>query len=501
MKKEDLFDAVTEIDDRHIDHAAKHRFRNPFVWKQLAALAACGVLVIGLVRFIPMGGSGDAAASAPAASAPGAAPFDSDRPFDVFSPPVLPLFVAGEGTEALERTRTLTFDYSAVDDYTGLYLSTAGVSDSYVLVNPTDGDILAMVSYPSGGALYEDLPDLTVDGLPVETTVTVSDPLTTISADGWNLAAPQSVEPYAAYLNDQIAGKVSEPTPTLDEPVTVYTFTDAKGSAEHAATLQYTFSCAPTATTVLSYGFNGWSEISDTVQAYDFFINEHTAPETRALVVLGEDILNGKLQGYQNGACREGEELDGLTARITRTETTLGEALRRLAADHWARAQSMEAPATPHAADEGVTFDLYFDAVCRYFETFGPLNKNNILRYEDGRLFELMHDVFVVDRVRWQTAEIVIPAGESRTIEASYPCRGSFNYPGTGNPDDRYGYSLLTIADAAWPTTLRFTGTDPVDASGLLTTTEGALDSFKVVDGLGIELAPTTGYHAFTLYQ
>ena len=51
MKKEDLFDAVTEIDDRHIDHAARHSFRRSFAWKQLGALAACGVLLIGLARF------------------------------------------------------------------------------------------------------------------------------------------------------------------------------------------------------------------------------------------------------------------------------------------------------------------------------------------------------------------------------------------------------------------------------------------------------------------
>ena len=68
MKKEDLFEAVTEIDDRHIAHAAQHRFRRPFAWKNIGALAACGVLAIGLTQLVPMGGGSDAASSAPASA-------------------------------------------------------------------------------------------------------------------------------------------------------------------------------------------------------------------------------------------------------------------------------------------------------------------------------------------------------------------------------------------------------------------------------------------------
>ncbi|MBQ3072639.1 MAG: hypothetical protein IJD20_05050, partial [Oscillospiraceae bacterium] len=301
MKKEDLFDAVTEIDDRHIDHAARHSFRRSFAWKQLGALAACGVLLIGLAHFAPSGGS-DAAASAPAASAPAATapeaappaagPSDFTGRFDVYSPPVLPLFVSGEGTEALERERILTFDYSAVDDYTGIHIAEAAIGDSYVLINPTDGDILAMVSYPSCGALNDPLPTITVDGAAADTSLSFSEIISDFrtEADGmrWNIMPPQSVEPYAEVIEDHIAGESTAFEPiTLEEPVTVYTFTEASQNDMHAATLAYRYACDPAETTVLSYGFNGFSGNENGMQLHDFFVNEHTAPDTRFLIVLG----------------------------------------------------------------------------------------------------------------------------------------------------------------------------------------------------------------------
>lgn len=504
MKKEDLFDAVTEIDDRHIAHAEQHRFRQPFAWKRVGALAACGVLAVGLTQFIPSGGSSDAAASEPASaeSSAGASGNCAEGGFDVYQPPVLPLFVTGEGTEELERERTLTFDYSETDTYSGTHAAAAQVTDSYVLMNPTHGDILAVVSYPTGGALDDTLPVLTVDGQPVESALSFSDPLVTFSEDGWGLVSPRTVAPYAAAIEDTIAGNAGiietqavEELPALTEPVTVYTFTDASGSEEHAAILQYAFTCDPAATTILSYGFNGWSEISDRVQAYDFFVNEHTAPETRMLIVLGGDIADGRLQGYQNGACRDGEELDGLTAHITRTETTLGEALATVV-------QSNIGKLTAHGKDVPITFEEYYAAAAAWYALHGPTGSEPAARYEEGRLDELADDVLVCGRMRWQTVEITIPAGESRTIEARSTCRGSYNRPSGANDPDVYGYSLMTIADAAWPTTLRLLNTGACEGmSCMLTTTDGVIDALDLTENAEFTLSPATGYHSFTLRE
>ena len=498
MKKEDLFDAVTELDDRHIDHAAQHRFRQPFAWKRVGILAACGVLAVGLLQFIPMGG--DSAASAPAASAPAAAaPSETENGFDVFSAPVLPLFVSGEGTEVLERARTLTFDYSETDSYTDLHISAAAARDSYVLMNPTNGDILAAVSYPSIGGLIDPLPAITVDGGETETTCSFSEIIDTFrtEADGqrWNFLQPRTVEPYAAIIEDHIAGEPTEvAVPALDEPVTVYTFTNATRNDVRAATLEYRYTCDPAETTVLSYGFNGFWGNENGVQAHDFIVNAHAAPDTRMLIVLGDDIKDGVLQGYQNGACRSGEELDKLTAHVTRTESTLGEALASVVQANIVRREAVGLDASVSLAD-------YTAAVTSWYALHGPTGSDPVERYEEGRLDDLVDEVAGLSRVRWQTAEILIPAGESCTIEASFSYRGSYNHAGTDHSTDRYGYSLLTIADQTWPTTLCFAAADPIDASALITTIEGGLDSFKVVDGLSIKLSPTTGYHEFILYQ
>ena len=48
------------------------------------------------------------------------------------------------------------------------------------------------------------------------------------------------------------------------------------------------------------------------------------------LVVLGEDIGDYTLQGYQDGGCDPGKEIGGVSCTVTRSETTLDAVLDRL---------------------------------------------------------------------------------------------------------------------------------------------------------------------------
>lgn len=508
MKKDDLFDAITQIDDRHIAHAERHRFRPPFAWQRWGALAAAFVLVAGAAHFVPRGGSSGSGASDMMASGATAGSAENagarSDAFGQYNAPVLPLTIDG-AWEELELSRELTFDFGTEDSYFEQYAASAAVTDFYTLTNPTDTALTLTLSYPCGGTLQDSLPQITVDGEAVETDLLSGDYLGGFTENGWNLDAPHTVEPYAALLETTEALEAAQtPAAPLDTPVTIYTFQNVSHSDVDAATLQYRYTCDPARTTVLSYGFNGFSGNENGVQAHDFFLYETRFSPIRQLIVVGDDIESGSLQGYQNGTCTPGEELDGLTCTVTRTETTLDEALRALAEDCWNEAQSLEYPAMPHRTDAPVTFELYFDAVRKYFAAYSPLGESPVERYEDGRLEDLLQEVLLVDRVLWQSFAVTIPAGETCTVEAAFVQKGSFNYV-CGQTDGLFGYDLLTIAPAeeAWPTTLRLVNTDHcADVSCALTTTGGFVDALDLAGGDTIlTLSPATGYHAFILRE
>lgn len=57
---------------------------------------------------------------------------------------------------------------------------------------------------------------------------------------------------------------------------------------------------------------------------------ERQHPDDGYIILMGEDLEEYTLQGYQDGGCDPGEELDDLGCTITRYESTLGEVLADL---------------------------------------------------------------------------------------------------------------------------------------------------------------------------
>ncbi|MGN0994381.1 MAG: hypothetical protein ACI4PD_04595, partial [Butyricicoccus sp.] len=204
MKKDDLFDAITQIDDRHIAHAEQHTFRPPFAWKRWSALAAAFVLVAGAAHFVPRGG-GNLGSGAPDMMASSATAGSAENAgartgaFGQYNAPVLPLTIDG-AWEELELSRELTFDFGTEDSYFEQYAASAAVTDSYTLTNPTDTALTLTLFYPCGGTLQDSLPQITVEGEVVKTTLSASDYLGGFTENGWNLDAPHTVETYAALL-------------------------------------------------------------------------------------------------------------------------------------------------------------------------------------------------------------------------------------------------------------------------------------------------------------
>ena len=77
---------------------------------------------------------------------------------------------------------------------------------------------------------------------------------------------------------------------------------------------------------MLSYGFEGygWDERTGEV-TYSYFVpdGQRRSKTDKKLIVIGTDLTGYTLQGYRDGGCDPGEEIDGVSCTVTRSATTL----------------------------------------------------------------------------------------------------------------------------------------------------------------------------------
>lgn len=480
MKGERLFQILGLVDPELIEEAvsvpAAPRRRAP--WRAIAAAAACLALVVGAGlggQLLLGGGSRDMAAGSDGGETGGeagegvtgdgiAGGSGAATAFMSYAGPVFPLTTA-EADTGLTAERTVTWDFAmgAYEDGSPRQWGTQ-VTDAYVLTNPTDSDVTVTALYPFSGTLA-DLGTIgaavTVDGAEMPYALHAGPYAGGFRDAGvddgstWNLAPPDSFDDYVnllgsgAYL-DQTLGEV----PELDTPVIVYRFSDfaAPHEAYRAATQAVTLSIDPEETTILTYGFNGFSRDDDnTRQQYDYFVPDGVQAESdlKLLVVLGVDIGDYTLQGYADGGCDE--PIDGVSCTVTREETTLDAVLSELC-----RAELANHDQTfqwPGLAD--LSPSLYQRAVTEAALSSGVLSDTPADRYTDGRLDDFLWDVLVQERVLYLSFPVTVPAGGSATVSASLWKAPSYDFGCSGSENvGLQGYDLAT----ALGSDLTFTG-------------------------------------------
>ena len=243
-------------------------------------------------------------------------------------------------------------------------------------------------------------------------------------------------------------------------PVTVYTFTDFEAPTEQyqAATQAVTFTADDTRTTVLSYGFEGygWDERTGEV-TYSYFVpnGKRRSKICKKLIVIGADLTGYTLQGYQDGGCDPGEEIDGVSCTVTRSATTLHETLLTLC---WEILDTMEENPGYYGwlseAAEILNPETYCLLAERALEQYGLLSDKPVDRYDSGRLDELMDEVLSVDRVLYLKTEVTVPADGTAEITVRYWKAPSFDFACSGSGRrNLQGYDLMTTLDS----TLAFT--------------------------------------------
>ncbi len=442
--------------------------------KRLLPLAACLCVVIGIGALIARGGfrmgtTSDSSAvnmtTATSASntmdydsvtadsavsddnASGGVNTGSSMSFMAYDGPVLPLTLAQE-CDALSAQRTVELDFSPYDGTGGGMI----VTDSYLMSNLSDEELTVTACYPIAASLRslaEAQPEMTQDGEIVSFRVAAGSYAggfidTDGSTDGarWNLRNFSSWEQYAELLDDgsDLAAALAG-VPVLAQTVTVYELTDttAPDYLDRAATLALETVVSDPSVTVLSYGFNGLSWDEETGERCYSYTVRHS-DEQKLLIVLGGDLDGYVLQGYENGSCASGTEVEGISATVTRYEATLGAMIASIAEESLRSWEVDEAWAAMY-------FEAYCTAIAELLTNYGALADEPAERYMDCRLDDLVSEAFTLKRVVYLTAEVSIAAGDTAQLCITQTRQGSYDFY-TGSANDNLGaegYDLLQV--------------------------------------------------------
>ena len=470
MKRERLFHILGLVDDDLIEEAvpasSAAAFKRRAATRRLLGLAACLVLICGLGLWLRSGGAMNGVSGGADGMAPGAGSGGSGHSegtvFMSYAGPAFPL-TALEETSGLTAERTLTWDFAP-----GAYADGeprqwgAEVTDRYVLSNPGSEDVTVTALYPFAGnfdSLARVRPSVSVGGAAAEAALYAGPYAGGFSSaygeedpdhDTLNLAGLNSWEEYRTLLEsgtyrDQALGEY----PVLDVPVTVYHFSNFAAPHEkyQAATQAVTFTIDPEATEILCCGFNGQSWDDETGwRQYSYFVPDGVRREsaTKALVVLGEDIGDYTLQGYKDGGCEAGEEVDGVSCAVTREETTLDAVLDRLCREYRTFYTQGRALDQENAFDS-VPFSMYRGAVSQLLTQYGLLSGRPKDRYADGRLDDILSETLFHQRVLYLAFPVTVPAGGSMTVECRMWKEPSYDFHCSGSENvGLQGYDLVT---------------------------------------------------------
>lgn len=384
------------------------------------------------------------AASSPGES-PGSAPAKPVDTTDFMSNagPVFPLTLA-QAEPALFADRELLLDCAP---YAEENTAAITVTDRYTIRNDSGEDCTVTALYPFVSSL-SDLnllqPVLTADGVAVKSTLYPgafpgwfgpASPEPENMEERWNIRHAESWTEYQTLLTGSYQADALAPKTLPEQTIYVYSFTASGETTANAATLAITVDADPEKTTILTYGINGYGQDEATGQPqYSYFTNEHRQ-SLHLLAVLGQDLTGCAMQGYTDGSCEQGKELDTLEGTVTRTELPLAELLRQIAAAQLgADASADEVKRLAAAAAELLT-------------QYGVCSATPAERYSEGRLDDLLQDAETVQRVCYAAAEITIPAGGTVCVEAVFRKPHSFDFFGFYN-ELVDGYGIMTTGSA-----------------------------------------------------
>lgn len=357
--------------------------------------------------------------------------------------PVMPLFGA-EAYDALCVERAVSFDFSPFVKYD----LAANVIDAYTLTNTSDQALTLQLYYPFSATLGQTdalMPKLTLQGetLPFTLLVGAADTMEQLR-DARKTAGYLA---YTALLQDgSYFAATQQEVPTIDLPITVYTITDyvIRGEGTNP-TLNFTYHIDPSRTGVMTLGFNGGSNNRETGNyARHFGVpspGEYGYGDAYYLIVVGDDLQDLQMQGYKDGGCDRGEEID-ITATVTREESTIADFIRaRIAED------DRKTPQYDHEGNAVRQIVSYLSDE-EYFAHYMALlqtEADNICEVwnNDFRTFGgLSSQLISSERVMYLAVSVTLDAGESAELCATMYKEASVEHHGAY--DEGIGFDVMT---------------------------------------------------------
>ena len=458
MKRDDLLDKIGEAGDEFIHEAkADRQKKTPSIgrWaKWMSAIAASLMLVLGGVYLLNhIGGkSGDGG--------------DNNLSYMNYIGPVLPLSAQGNLSE-VNAIRNIDFDFEVY--YEEIKLAEVGtvarITDSYTLKNSSAENQNLTLFYPWIGNLNDrrHYPDFSVNGQVISPALNPGQDFNSyewlqVGKERKEKGTSVSLSNFAEYqtlLGDKhYFHSAFDEFPAMDIPVAVYKLHDYEYSRNKEAvnpTLSMNFQIDFHKTYVFSYGMNGitmnddgtCSRTKGGIYYQPDRDKRNQSPEDAYVIVVGEDLKNYTIQGYTDGSCDDGKELNDLGCTVTRFESTLGEIiLELLRVDRNKRALAEEEIMTEKTKVPEVSLELYHNLVAELLDAYGWLGEFPIKRYDEGVLEDIFSAVLHRSRIIYFTFEVSIPAGQSIQVDAAMFRQGSQDY--IGKNKKRRGYDLAT---------------------------------------------------------
>ncbi|MBQ3258640.1 MAG: hypothetical protein IJA67_14710 [Oscillospiraceae bacterium] len=440
-KEERILYALNDIDDGLIAEAGRKPKR--FSWSSLVSLAACAALLIGVFS-VGFGGGG----------APGGS-MDS-LVYDDYMGPVMPLTLTAAGS-GLTAERDVTYDFGCYSNRKhDIVRCHSDVTDSYTLYNYTDADLTVEAVYPFMAKLSDKellVPRIAVDGEKTSTAMVVGSDLR-----GDSLM--DSGEKLMAALEDgRYFAEAFGDVPDLDMPCVVYhvKILDYDGEVGEHITLEFGFPVDLEKTKVLLYDVYGMRHEKNPSR-----ISARLDLNNREgyVILMGEDLEDYTLQGYANYKCEKGTEVEGFTAEVTRTETTLGE---WMASDidwaYWYRVYN-------DGTDLCIAYTLNHEDLLHY--TADQIAGNNAINPIENEQIVFLNDYISAalhaDRMLYLRFPVTVPAGGSVNVTAQLVKYASTSH--MSGEDEDEGYDLMTALGSVLPITkqtVRMVNTEAVE--------------------------------------
>lgn len=390
-------------------------------WWSFVALAICMIMGLSLARGLYAAGTAD-----------------NGMEYDAYMGPVMPLHLM-ERPDGLTAVRSVTYDFASYSDSAPeIYRIHTDVTDAYMLTNHTDVDMTVTAVYPFKAKLQDMdwlVPTINADGEILETTLTVG-------GDLRNGALMDSGEKLIGVLDDgTYMEEAFDKALTLDMPCVVYSIGNLKydGEVGGEITLEFGFHMDPEQNRVLMYNVRsfGYREKSGKFSVQmDVMHDLYNGP--MHIILLDQDIGEYTLQGYSTAHCKEGTEVDGFTAEVTRTETTLGEWMA--SEIDWANWKKIYNDGQRLCIAYGLT-----DAQMQHYAADQMVEEEYINPIANGQIVmldDLISTTLYADRMLYLTFPVTVPAGETVNVTAELVKYASSSHYGKNR--DSHGYDLMT---------------------------------------------------------